>query len=137
MRKLLFFLFLVVGVTVGWAQEQEFLQTKIPLRLYLNSDPELTTSAKDILCGSLESKAQNEELLLLEPASRVRVMRRTRFVQRQTIYDRENSTSTTVDRLFKVALVEVADGEAKGRVGWVVVSYRATGEDPVIFLSNI
>lgn len=137
MRRILIAILLGAGLATGWAQEQEYMMSKAPLSLYLKTQPELTASDKDLLCSSLEEAGDGDNFLTLALDSRVRVMRRSRFVQRQTVYDRENSTSSTVERLFKIALVEVMEGQSKGRIGWVVVSYRASGEDPVVYLTDI
>lgn len=133
MSKIVLFLLLLL-TAFGWGQEVEFCARK-EAPLYLSQSPDLTTSDKDVLCGLLE-KAESSKAVVLSPEAKVKVLKRSRFLQRQTVYDRENSTSKTVERLYKVALVQVLSGESKGKTGWTVVSYRETGGDPVIYFAE-
>lgn len=101
-----------------------------------NQSEQLSTSGKDTLCGLLEGQ-ESDGATLLSDETRVKVLKRSRFMQQQTVYDRENSTSTTTNRLYKVALVKVMSGENKGNVGWLVVSYRDSGANPVVLMKEV
>lgn len=133
MRRVVLFLLLLL-VLPGWCQEAEFAARK-DAAVYLTESQVLNSSDKDVLCGLLE-EPDSSKSVVLPVDTRVKLLKRSRFLQQQTVYDRENSKSKTVQRLFKVALVEVLSGENKGKSGWVVVSYRETGGNPVVFFSE-
>lgn len=103
--------------------------------LYPSTSARLTTSAKDTLSSSVTEKP-GKGSVELKSDTLVKVLKRSRFMQRETVYIRETSSSETVNRLFKVALVEVLNGKREGKQGWVVVSYRDTGGDPQVYLAQ-
>lgn len=133
MRRVVLVLLLLLTVP-GWCQEAEFAAQK-EAAVYLSQSQVLSSSDKDVLCGLLE-EPDSSKSVLLPVDTRVKLLKRSRFLQQQTVYDRENSKSKTVQRLFKVAMVEVLSGENKGKSGWVVVSYRETGGNPVVYFSE-
>ena len=133
MRRVVLF-FLLLFTLPGWCQEADFSARK-DAAVYLTENQVLSSSDKDVLCGLLE-EPDSSKSVMLPINTRVKLLKRSRFLQQQTVYDRENSKSRTVQRLFKVALVEVLSGENKGKSGWVVVSYRETGGDPVVYFSE-
>ena len=124
--------FLALLLSCAKAQTTELL-TISTSQLLSGQAEQLSTSDKDKLCGFVEGSS-SDKAVALEHDTRVKVLKRSRFLQQQTVYDRENSTSNISRRLYKVALVEVLSGERKGSIGWVVVSYRDSGENPVVFL---
>jgi hypothetical protein len=119
-----------VGPTLG----QEWVTVQ-GVSLVPATTPKLSTSGKDALSSTVTVNKPEGSIELL-PEVRVRLISRSRFIQKETLYDRENSTSTSTNRLFKVAFVEVLSGETQGQKGWVVISYRDTGGDPQVFLTQ-
>lgn len=103
--------------------------------LLQESSEKLSTSGKDALCSTLTEKEPSNSIALAAE-TRVRVVNRTRFIQKETVYDRENSKELSVRRLVKAALVEVLEGDARGSKGWMVISYRDTGGNPQVFLAQ-
>lgn len=126
--------FLFLGLVCCPVLGQEYLTKQVTILVPIEN-LKLSTSGKDALSASV-GQEKPEDSVSLEPDTRVRLVNRSRFLARETVYDRENSTSTTVNRLFKAALVEVLTGDSKGTKGWVVVSYRDTGGDPNVFLAQ-
>ena len=133
-RSFLFITFLLLSLSCLPVLGQEYI-TKQTTNLIPAETPKLSTSGKDALSASV-SDEKPENSVELEAETRVRLVNRARFMARETVYDRENSKSTSVNRLFKAALVEVLTGENKGSKGWVVMSYRDTGGDPQVFLAQ-
>ena len=126
-------LLLLLLSTPCWAQQ--FLTTQAAL-LLPSSGESLSVSEKELLSGSVAGQI-SEELSTVAKDTRVEQLKRTRFLQKETVYDREKSTETVRSRLFKVALVRVMTGELQGKEGWMVVSYRSSGQDPQAVLTEV
>ena len=132
--KSFWIVFVLVMLSALWGSAQEMVTSRQAFLLKDNS-PSLSTSAKDALCSTLKEKSPAETYALAVD-TRVKVLERTRFMVKETVYDRENAKETSSRRLVKAALVEVLDGESSGRTGWIVLSYRDTGGDPQIILAQ-
>ena len=126
--------FVLIILCTGIVSAQEMVTSRQAFLLRENS-PDLSTSAKDALCSTLREKAPADTYSLAVD-TRVRVLARTRFMVKETVYDRENAKETSSQRLVKAALVEVLNGDSSGRTGWIVISYRDTGGDPQVILAQ-
>ncbi|HIB66677.1 MAG TPA: hypothetical protein EYO33_16575 [Phycisphaerales bacterium] len=126
--------FVLIILCTGIVSAQEMVTSRQAFLLKENS-PDLSTSAKDALCSTLREKAPADTYSLAVD-TRVRVLARTRFMVKETVYDRENAKETSSQRLVKAALVEVLNGDSSGRTGWIVISYRDTGGDPQVILAQ-
>lgn len=132
--KSLWMAFVLIILCTGIVSAQEMVTSRQAFLLKENS-PDLSTSAKDALCSTLREKAPADTYSLAVD-TRVRVLARTRFMVKETVYDRENAKETSSQRLVKAALVEVLNGDSSGRTGWIVISYRDTGGDPQVILAQ-
>ena len=132
--KSLWMAFVLIILCTGIVSAQEMVTSRQAFLLRENS-PDLSTSAKDALCSPLREKAPADPYSLAVD-TRVRVLARTRFMVKETVYDRENAKETSSQRLVKAALVEVLNGDSSGRTGWIVISYRDTGGDPQVILAQ-
>ncbi len=132
--KSLWMAFVLIILCTGIVSAQEMVTSRQAFLLRENS-PDLSTSAKDALCSTLREKAPADTYSLAVD-TRVRVLARTRFMVKETVYDRENAKETSSQRLVKAALVEVLNGDSSGRTGWIVISYRDTGGDPQVILAQ-
>ena len=132
-KSFLIVFFLVISSALA-GSAQEMVTSRQAFLLKENS-PTLSTSAKDALCSTLKEKSP-ADTYSLNADTRVKVLERTRFMVKETIYDRENAKETSSQRLVKAALVEVLDGESLGRTGWIVISYRDTGGNPQVILAQ-
>ncbi len=87
-----------------------------------DSKTSLTSDKKDKLAMSVSGRGFAGSVFLM-PKTALKVVSRQSFSTRESV----GPTAKQVNRNFNVALVEVLDGEHKGKKGWVVIDVQDEG----------
>jgi hypothetical protein len=93
--------------------------------------PSLTSEKKEKLSMSISNRAFSGSVFLLA-GTPVKVVSRQTYVKQETV----GPTANLIKRTFTAGVIEVLDGDHKGKKGWAVIDVQDTGSGKDVYIGQ-